>query len=272
MQQLGQQLAQMQPIALPLQMGYAAAQAGQQKRCACKKARCLKLYCVCFAAGAGRGPHHPAGASAAAGARRRRALPVSRRMRGCVRPDRMRRANSNSAQLSPAGTRPCGLKPAAPAFPGALQRPGAARAPHRAPWAAPRSLAPTPSAQQPPPTPHPQRPQRPLDPRHVLRRLRLRQVPEHAARQRHRRRAARARAAAQPPVLPAKGAHARAWGGVGQLSYCCVLCEFEPHPACLPLIHAPVPAFRAHRRSTLWRRARWRSTREAAAARRVSTG
>ena len=34
--------------------GYASL-AGGTKRCNCKKARCLKLYCVCFAAGKGRG-------------------------------------------------------------------------------------------------------------------------------------------------------------------------------------------------------------------------
>jgi len=42
------------PIGLTLQLppGFSV-QGGPQlsKRCACKKARCLKLYCVCFAAG-----------------------------------------------------------------------------------------------------------------------------------------------------------------------------------------------------------------------------
>jgi hypothetical protein len=52
LQQLGQQLAQIQAAPMPLQAFMQGPQAA--KRCACKKARCLKLYCVCFAAGARR--------------------------------------------------------------------------------------------------------------------------------------------------------------------------------------------------------------------------
>ncbi|KAI8471782.1 MAG: hypothetical protein J3K34DRAFT_520302 [Monoraphidium minutum] len=47
MQQFGQQLVQ----AAPMQAMAFMPPGAQAKRCACKKARCLKLYCVCFAAG-----------------------------------------------------------------------------------------------------------------------------------------------------------------------------------------------------------------------------
>lgn len=50
-QQYGQQLAHMQSVAMPIPLPYIQGAPQQSKRCACKKARCLKLYCVCFAAG-----------------------------------------------------------------------------------------------------------------------------------------------------------------------------------------------------------------------------
>lgn len=52
-QQYGQSLMGMPQLLAPLQLQpFAGVQGGAlNKRCACKKARCLKLYCVCFAAG-----------------------------------------------------------------------------------------------------------------------------------------------------------------------------------------------------------------------------
>jgi hypothetical protein len=157
------------PMGLPVAFGAPPPPplAQQSKRCACKKARCLKLYCVCFAAGAalggGRGPERGArrggGATTATGAWG--ALPPRRRAAAVV----VRRG---------------------------------APAPMR----------------RPPPLPRPPR-ARAAAPRHVLRRLRLREVPEHRGGPGGRHARARKGAGPQPAVVPPKGRPRRRAGRAG---------------------------------------------------------